>query len=166
MIPAALLLERDEPLDRRARHDCERDALLDVRRLAVPGGEQRRAHGAGPLALRPEHVAVDDELLLVAEQPGEIGRAVLAIEAVFLGTFPPGGSARRCSATRSIWRRARSPPPAGRRGRGDIRRSRWESGRCLLSPVRLRISASSRHSWEVPFLSEAAFMRGSSRTPR
>src|SRR4051794_819498 len=38
--PAALLLESDEPCDRRARHHHEGDALLDVPRLAVPGGEQ------------------------------------------------------------------------------------------------------------------------------
>ncbi len=64
------------------RHDRERDALLEVARLAVPRAEQRRAHRARPLALRPEHVAVDDERLPVAEQLREIARAALALEAV------------------------------------------------------------------------------------
>ena len=62
-MPAALALEGLEPLDRRARHHRERNALLDVRHLAVPRAEQRRAHRARPLALRAEHVAVDHERL-------------------------------------------------------------------------------------------------------
>ena len=54
----------------------------DVGRIALPGAQEIGAHRTGPLALRPEHVAVDRERLLVAEQPGEIGRAVLALETV------------------------------------------------------------------------------------
>src|SRR3569833_39649 len=82
--PAAFLLERDEPLDRRARDDRERRALHDVIRLAVPRAQQRRAHRARPLALRAVHVAVDDERLLVAEQAFEIDGPGLTDEAVVL----------------------------------------------------------------------------------
>jgi hypothetical protein len=36
-------------------------------------------------ALRPENVAIDGEGLLVAEQPGEVARAVFALEAIIAG---------------------------------------------------------------------------------
>ena len=167
MIPAALLLERDEPLDRRARHDCERDALRNVGRLAVPGGEQRGAHRAGPLALRPEHVAVDDEILLVAEQPGEIRRAVLANEAVV---------ARHLSAGRQRTTLLRHPldmPPEL-----DLLRQQGIAGAAIFGAFvgkadvvcfrQLGCGFQHRRVIHGKFLSrsEAAVMRGSSRTPR
>ena len=80
--PAALLFPGDQALDRRARDDGERDPLADVGRIALPCAQRIGAHRARTRALRPEHVAVDAEGLLVAEQPGEIGRAVFAFEAV------------------------------------------------------------------------------------
>ena len=83
--PAALLLERNEPLDRRARDHREGDTLPDVACFAIPRAHQRRAHRAGAIALRPVHVAVEDERLLVAEQVGEADLAVLALEAVVAG---------------------------------------------------------------------------------
>src|SRR6476469_4163520 len=95
MMPAALALERLEPLDRRPRHDGERDALPDIRYLAVPCRQQRRAHRTRPLALRTEHVAVDDEGILVAKQAGERDRAAFAFERVVLGDL---AARRQCAA--------------------------------------------------------------------
>jgi hypothetical protein len=52
--------------------------------------------------LRAEHETIDDECVLVAEQIGERCRAAFTLEGVFLLTSPPGGKARRRSATRSM----------------------------------------------------------------
>src|SRR5438067_3162801 len=84
IMPAALALEGLEPLDWRARHHRERDALLNVRHLAIPRAQQRRAHRARPLALRTEHVTVDHERILVAEQIGERCRSLFALESIIL----------------------------------------------------------------------------------
>src|SRR6202790_4358106 len=84
MMPAALALESEKPLDRRARHHRQRDALLNVGHLAVPGRQQRRAHRARPLALRAEHVVVDHERIFVAEQIGKGGGPGFADKSVIL----------------------------------------------------------------------------------
>ena len=89
--PAALLLPRDQALDRRARDDGKRHPLPDVGGVALPGAQKIRAHGTGALALRSEHIAVDHERPLVAEQPGEIDRAILALEAVVTDHRAAGG---------------------------------------------------------------------------
>src|ERR1700687_3232373 len=83
-MPTALALEGLEPLDRRTRNHRQRDTLLDVRNLAVPSRQQRRAHWARPLALRAEHVVVDNEGVLVAEQVSEGDRSLFALEGVIL----------------------------------------------------------------------------------
>src|SRR4029077_16646751 len=44
--------------------------------------ERVRAHGARAIALRPEHVAVDGERLLVFEQSSEVDNAFFAFEAI------------------------------------------------------------------------------------
>ena len=80
--PAALAFPGDQALDRRAGDDRKRDALADVGCIALPGAEGVGAHRARARALRPEHVAVDHQRLLVAEEAGEVGRAVLALEAI------------------------------------------------------------------------------------
>jgi len=80
--PAALLFPGDQALEWRARDDGERDPLADVGRIALPCAQCIGAHRARTRALGPEHVAIDAEGLLVAEQPGEIGRAVFAFKAV------------------------------------------------------------------------------------
>src|SRR5208282_882385 len=80
--PAALLFPGDQALDRRARDDGKREPLADVGRIARPRAQCIGAHRARTRALGPEHVAVDGERLLVAEQSGEIGRAVFAFKAV------------------------------------------------------------------------------------
>jgi hypothetical protein len=54
------------------------------------------------LAVGPIHEAVDDQGVLVTEEVGERDGTVRAIEAVLLGDLATGGSARRCSATRSM----------------------------------------------------------------
>src|SRR6185312_11332093 len=82
--PAALLLEGYEPLDGRARDDSQCNTLLDIACLSVPGTQQRRAHWARTGALRSEHVAVDQQSLLAAEQVGEADRPGLALEPVVL----------------------------------------------------------------------------------
>src|SRR5205085_4385125 len=87
-LPAPLLGEGREPLHRRARHDRERDALPDVAGLPVKRAQERGAHRAGPLTLRPEHVAVDGEGLSVAEQLAEARRAILALEAIVFRNLP------------------------------------------------------------------------------
>src|ERR1700687_5257263 len=84
IMPAALALEDQQPLDRRPRHHRERNALLNVRHLAIPCAEQRRAHRARPLSLRAIHVVVDHEGVLVAEQLGERCRSVFACEGIVL----------------------------------------------------------------------------------
>src|SRR5262245_46185239 len=66
--PATRLLGLDQPCDRRARDEYERDALLDVGQLCFPGTHERRAHRAGLLARSTEHIAVDHERRLPAEQ--------------------------------------------------------------------------------------------------
>jgi hypothetical protein len=43
--------------------------------------------------LRPEHVAIDGERLLIAEQPGEIGGTVLAFEAIITDYLATGRQA-------------------------------------------------------------------------
>ena len=58
--------------------------------LRGEGAHEGGAHRAGRLALRPEHVAVDGEGVLVAEEGGEGGLAVLAGEAVVLGDLAAG----------------------------------------------------------------------------
>src|SRR5665213_3280995 len=83
-MPTAVTLERRQPLDRRSRHHRQRDALKDIRRLAVPGRQQRRAHRTRPLALRAEHVAVDDKGILGSEQIGKRRRSALALEGIIL----------------------------------------------------------------------------------
>ena len=80
--PAALLFPGDQALDRRARDDGERDLLRDVGRIALPGAEDIGAHRAGVRPLRPEHVGVNGKGLLVAEQSGEIRRAILTLKAI------------------------------------------------------------------------------------
>ena len=67
VLPAALLLDRQQALDGRAGHHHQCDALFDIERFAVPGGHQRRTHGARLLPLWPVHVAVDRQRLLVAK---------------------------------------------------------------------------------------------------
>ena len=56
--------------------------MLDIGQLGVPGAHERRAHRAQFFALRSEHVAVDDQRLLVAEQIRESDLAALAVELV------------------------------------------------------------------------------------
>ncbi|MEJ0066038.1 MAG: hypothetical protein WDM85_11965 [Caulobacteraceae bacterium] len=82
VLPAALPLPGQQPLQRRARHDHQRHFLADVVGVAVPGVEQIGAHRARPLALRAEHIAVGDQGLLVAEQAGQVGFTVLGHEAI------------------------------------------------------------------------------------
>src|SRR6185369_14656395 len=82
VLPAALALPGNQPFDRGARDHNERDALADIGCIAFPGAEQVGAHRARSLALRPEHVAVDRKRLFVVEQSGDIGRSVLALEAI------------------------------------------------------------------------------------
>ncbi len=86
--PAALLLEGQQLVERRAGHHGQRHALVQVRGVAVQRSQQRRAHRTGPLALRAEHVAVDAEGLLVAEQAGEIDGPLLALEPVVACYLP------------------------------------------------------------------------------
>ncbi len=109
--PAALTSPRDQALDRRARDDRKRDPLADVGRIALPRAQRVGAHRAGAGALGPEHVAVDCEGLLVAEQTGEIDRAVFALEAVVADhraagrQRPPlGGHALDMTAQRDLLR--------------------------------------------------------------
>jgi hypothetical protein len=80
--------------------------LADVCRVPLPGAQQICAHRAWALALGPEHVAVNGEGLFVPKQSHEIGRPLLALEAIISDRPPPGGRARRWAATRSIWRRS------------------------------------------------------------
>ena len=82
VLPPALPLPVQEPLDRRAGDHRERDALRDVGGIALEGTEKVGAHRARPLPLRPEHEAVDGERLLVAEQLREAQRPVFALEPV------------------------------------------------------------------------------------
>ncbi len=88
--PAALLLEGDQLLDGRAGDDHERHALVEVGGDPGHRVEQVRAHGAGALALRPEHEAVGAQGRLVAEQVGEADRAFLALEPVVAGDLAAG----------------------------------------------------------------------------
>src|ERR1700726_2385571 len=90
-MPAAFFLEGDQPLDRRARDHRQCDALLDVARLAVPRAEERGAHRARPFALRPEHIAVEHERLLVAEKIGKTDGSALTVEPVILRYLSPRG---------------------------------------------------------------------------
>jgi hypothetical protein len=43
------------------------------------------AHRTGTLALRSEHIAVDDKRLFVAEQSGEVDRPLIALKTVVAG---------------------------------------------------------------------------------
>src|SRR5882672_5746641 len=52
--PAARLLRLDQSRDRRARHEHERDALLDILQLGRPGAHERGTTRAWLFALRPE----------------------------------------------------------------------------------------------------------------
>src|SRR5258706_12319594 len=83
-MPAALALERFKPRDRRPRHHRQRNALLNVRYLAVPGRQQRRAHRTWALTLRAIHIVVDDERILVAEQVGKRRWPRFALESIIL----------------------------------------------------------------------------------
>src|SRR5262245_51285761 len=85
MPPAALLLERDQPFDRRFGDDRERDALLDIGELAVPRAQRRGAHRAGPLTLWTVHEVVHDERVVAPEQLPEAHRPAFAVEHVVLG---------------------------------------------------------------------------------
>ncbi|KIU01305.1 hypothetical protein QU38_02265, partial [Staphylococcus aureus] len=69
--PAGLRLEGGELRDGRAGDRRQAGALEQIGRLAVPGREQRGAHRAGPLALRAEHIGVDDQRIVRAEQIGD-----------------------------------------------------------------------------------------------
>src|SRR4051794_8880483 len=84
-MPAALLLESHEPLDRRTSDHRERGTLLNIERFAIPRTEQRSAHRTRPFALRTEHVAVGHERLLVGEQFLECHWPALALETILLG---------------------------------------------------------------------------------
>src|SRR6202030_1822902 len=57
---------------------------LDVGQLVLPRAHERGTHRARPFALRPEHVAVDDQRLLVAEQIGERRRSPFTLEYIIL----------------------------------------------------------------------------------
>src|SRR5438874_2039211 len=70
---------------RRARDDHEGHLLSDVVGIAVPGVEQVRAHRAWPLPLGTEHVVVDHQRRLIAEQAGEVARAVFGLETIVAG---------------------------------------------------------------------------------
>src|ERR1700730_12154908 len=93
IMPAALALECGQTLERRPRHDGERDALLNVRHFAVPRRQQRRAHRARPLALRADHIVVDDKRVLGAEQVGERRRPLLSLEGIVLLDLAAGWQA-------------------------------------------------------------------------
>src|SRR5262249_3835259 len=83
--PAALLLPIEEALDRRARDDRQRHPLPDVSRIALPRAQKVGAPSTGPFALRTEHVTVNHQRLLVAKQPGEVGRPIFALKLVVSG---------------------------------------------------------------------------------
>ena len=86
---------------------AKRDALREVAHRRVERAEEGRAHRAGPLALRAEHPEVGDQRVVRAEQVGEAAaRAPARRGSGSRAASPPGGSARRCSATRSMWRRS------------------------------------------------------------
>src|SRR4029077_19462998 len=91
IVPAAFVLPGNETADGGARDDEQRDPLADVGGITLPSAQQIRAHGTRALALRSEHVAIDDQSLLIAEQPREIGEAVLAFEAVIADHRAAGG---------------------------------------------------------------------------
>jgi hypothetical protein len=76
VLPAPLALHRRQPLQRRARDHHQRHPLGDVVGVAVPGVQQVGAHRARPLPLGTEHVVVDHQRLLIAEQAGEVAWAV------------------------------------------------------------------------------------------
>jgi len=81
-----------ETLDRCARGEHDGDLPPDIGDLGVEAPHQRRAHRARRFPLRPEHVAVDDQRLVLAEQvrQGHLG-SVLGHEMV----VAPDLSARR-----------------------------------------------------------------------
>ena len=81
-----------------------RRTLLDIGQLRFPRAHERGAHWAWLFALRAEHVAVDCERLLIAEQVGKVSLAAprLRIHSLF-GHLAARRQARgACSATRSI----------------------------------------------------------------
>jgi len=100
--PVAGVVARDVAVDRQVRHP-ELPLGLDQSREGGAGGEgdshvgldrrdaqgerlhEARAHGAGVLALGPEHIAVDPERVVSAEEVGQGDLALLALEAVVLG---------------------------------------------------------------------------------
>ena len=115
--------------------------------FVFPRAHERRAHRARLLALRAEHVAVDDQRLLVAEQVGERDLAALAFEFVFLRHL--AARRQRAAQFRDALDVAAQLDLLGEqflRARGDIRRSRWENAPGWRGRVRRRVSA-----WNCPW---------------
>src|SRR5829696_4672966 len=71
MIPAPLVPPRGESGDRRGGGDKDRRALRDMPRGAINAVEQMGAAGARTVALRAEHVAVEQQGRMLAEQIGQ-----------------------------------------------------------------------------------------------
>ena len=89
--PAAFALERASRSTGERATTAKRGALLQMRRQAVPGVEQGRAHRTGPLALRAEHVVVDHERVVLAEHLGKTDcAAILGSEGIVLRDLAAG----------------------------------------------------------------------------
>src|SRR3954470_4393681 len=87
MPPASLCFKGDELVDGRARNRCESDSLFDVERFPVNRTQERRAHWAGALALRSEHVVVGDQGLVAEKQIFEAHRTGFALKSIVLSYF-------------------------------------------------------------------------------
>src|SRR5262249_49447925 len=146
--PSTLARELADAGDRRPGDDGERDPLADVPRVAVQGVEERAAHRAGLLHLRPEHEVVEDEDVVIAE---ELAQA----DGPHGG--PVGGARRRPPGTRGRGGRPRGAaagagPPPPPRPAGGARAPRAAARRAPVDSPRSRPESASRapSPWSKP----------------